>query len=142
MERVCPVLFPSDAVAGAVDSFGVRIVPAKQEVLYLASNAALVEISHDGETVTSLGRRSWTKNNDLPTGPVARLFNDESIMPFFPMMLRRLVLQRFYTDHISSYLGFSRTLRILGRVLCGLGWTVCAMVDSEMFHASGTKVFP
>lgn len=111
-ERGCPTLFPSEVQTDMVDLFGVCIAPTKDGVLDLASNAALVEASHDGEAVLLLVCKPPTRKSELPTGHVACLPNDHPTKILVPMMPRPLVLQR--CNAVRSYhFGVLRTLRVL-----------------------------
>lgn len=49
-----PVPFLRDVMADVADSFGVRIARTMYEVLDLASEAALIDVLHDGVTVPLL----------------------------------------------------------------------------------------
>lgn len=106
-QRGCPVPFYSDVWTDVVDSFGAPMAPTKEGVLTIASNATLVEVSHDGETVMLLVCRPLTRRNDLVTGHVGSLLNDEPTMIFVPMMLRPLVLPWCHAN-VSCYFGVSR----------------------------------
>lgn len=77
LERSCPVPVPSDVLTDVVDSFEVRIASTKDEVLNLASKAALDEVSRDGDTATLLICTPLTRRNDLSTGRGASHLNDE-----------------------------------------------------------------
>lgn len=79
-----------------------------------ASEAALVEFSHDEDTVTLLVRRISTRRNDLSTGRMASLLKDESTSGLVPMMLRPLVLQPC-DPNMSCHFGVFETLHLSER---------------------------
>ena len=120
LERGCPIPFPSDVLTDVVDSVRVQIAPTKDDVLELAGKSALVEVSHDGRTVQLLVRRPSTRKNDLRTGRVASLLDDEPTRIFVPMLLRPLVLQRCHAD-VSCHFGVARTSRMLERFYWWIG---------------------
>lgn len=99
-----------------VDQFGVRIVPAGDEVLDLATKTASVEVSHDVERVALLVHRPSTCRNYLPAGRVVSLLNNEPARTFVPLMLGPLVLQQCHAD-VSCHFGVSKALPLLEALL-------------------------
>lgn len=65
-----------------VDSFGVQMGATIDEVLYLASEVTLAEVTRDVETTPLLACSTSTRKNKLSTARMASLVTDEPTRTF------------------------------------------------------------